>query len=70
MIAPNAGIDKSNVPKGHAILYPRDPFETAEKLRLKFLAHLGIRVGIVIADSRPYADSYWHNWSRNRLCWL
>ena len=52
MIAPNAGIDKSNVPKGHAILYPRDPFGTAEKLRLKFLAQLGIRVGIVIADSR------------------
>jgi coenzyme F420-0:L-glutamate ligase/coenzyme F420-1:gamma-L-glutamate ligase len=52
MIAPNAGIDKSNVPRGYAILYPRDPFETAEKLRLKFLAELGIRVGIVIADSR------------------
>jgi coenzyme F420-0:L-glutamate ligase/coenzyme F420-1:gamma-L-glutamate ligase len=52
MIAPNAGIDKSNVPKGYAILYPRDPFESAEKLRLKFLAQLGIRVGIVISDSR------------------
>lgn len=52
MIAPNAGIDKSNVPRGYAILYPRDPFETAEKLKLKFLAELGIRVGIVIADSR------------------
>jgi coenzyme F420-0:L-glutamate ligase len=52
MIAPNAGIDKSNVPKGYVILYPRDPFGTAEKLRLKFLADLGIRVGIVIADSR------------------
>lgn len=52
MIAPNAGIDKSNVPKGQAILYPRDPFGTAEKLRLKFLAHFGIGVGIVIADSR------------------
>jgi coenzyme F420-0:L-glutamate ligase/coenzyme F420-1:gamma-L-glutamate ligase len=52
MIAPNAGIDKSNVPKGYAILYPRDAFETAEKLRLKFLAQRGIRVGIVIADSR------------------
>jgi coenzyme F420-0:L-glutamate ligase/coenzyme F420-1:gamma-L-glutamate ligase len=52
MIAPNAGIDKSNVPKGNVILYPRDPFGTAEKLRLKFLVDLGIRVGIVIADSR------------------
>jgi coenzyme F420-0:L-glutamate ligase len=51
-IAPNAGIDKSNVPRGYAILYPRDPFETAEKLKLKFLAELGIRVGVVIADSR------------------
>jgi coenzyme F420-0:L-glutamate ligase / coenzyme F420-1:gamma-L-glutamate ligase len=52
MIAPNAGIDKSNVPKGYAMLYPRDPFGTAEKLRLKFLTEFGMRVGIVIADSR------------------
>jgi coenzyme F420-0:L-glutamate ligase len=52
MIAPNAGIDRSNVPKGHAILYPRDPFGTAEKLRQRFLAELGVRVGIVLADSR------------------
>jgi coenzyme F420-0:L-glutamate ligase len=52
MIAPNAGIDKSNVQKGYAILYPRDPFGTAEKLEQKFLAERGIRVGIVLADSR------------------
>jgi coenzyme F420-0:L-glutamate ligase / coenzyme F420-1:gamma-L-glutamate ligase len=52
MIAPNAGIDKSNVPRGYAVLYPRHPFETAEKLKSKFLVELGIRVGIVIADSR------------------
>jgi coenzyme F420-0:L-glutamate ligase/coenzyme F420-1:gamma-L-glutamate ligase len=52
MIAPNAGIDKSNVPKGYAILYPRDPFGTAEKLREKFLKERGLRVGIVLADSR------------------
>ncbi len=52
MIAPNAGIDKSNVPKGYAILYPRDPFGTAERLRQKFQTERGIRVGVVIADSR------------------
>jgi coenzyme F420-0:L-glutamate ligase len=52
MIAPNAGIDKSNVPKGYAILYPRHPFRTAEKLKQKFSSELGIRVGIVLADSR------------------
>ncbi|HEV8405248.1 MAG TPA: coenzyme F420-0:L-glutamate ligase [Nitrososphaera sp.] len=52
MIAPNAGIDRSNVPKGYAILYPRDPFRTAKKLGQKFKAELGIKVGIVLADSR------------------
>jgi coenzyme F420-0:L-glutamate ligase/coenzyme F420-1:gamma-L-glutamate ligase len=52
MIAPNAGIDKSNVPKGYAILYPRDPFGTAEELRQRFQEERGIRIGIVIADSR------------------
>jgi coenzyme F420-0:L-glutamate ligase/coenzyme F420-1:gamma-L-glutamate ligase len=52
MIAPNAGIDRSNVPKGFAILYPRDPFGTAEKLMQKFRSDRAIRVGIVIADSR------------------
>ena len=52
MIAPNAGIDKSNIPKGYAILYPRDPFATAEMLRQKFRVEKGMRVGIVVADSR------------------
>jgi coenzyme F420-0:L-glutamate ligase len=52
VMAPNAGIDKSNVPLGYAILYPRAPFKSAEKLRNKFLVNLGIKVGIVIADSR------------------
>jgi coenzyme F420-0:L-glutamate ligase len=52
MMAPNAGIDKSNVPSGFVILYPREPFKSAENLRLKFLVNLGIKVGVVIADSR------------------
>jgi coenzyme F420-0:L-glutamate ligase len=52
MIAPNAGIDRSNVPRGYAILYPRNPFGTAENLKQRFRSELGIRVGIVLADSR------------------
>jgi coenzyme F420-0:L-glutamate ligase len=52
MMAPNAGIDRSNVPSGHAILYPHAPFKSAENLRVKFIVNLGIKVGIVIADSR------------------
>ncbi|MEO9294266.1 MAG: coenzyme F420-0:L-glutamate ligase [Nitrososphaera sp.] len=51
MIAPNAGIDKSNVPKGYAILYPKDPFASAERLRQKFLEN-GVKIGVVLADSR------------------
>ena len=52
MIAPNAGIDKSNAPKNSIILYPRDPFKSAERIRSNFLHKLGINVGVVISDSR------------------
>ena len=52
IIAPNAGIDRSNVPRGYAVLYPRRPFDTAERLKHKFFAELDVRVGVVIADSR------------------
>jgi coenzyme F420-0:L-glutamate ligase / coenzyme F420-1:gamma-L-glutamate ligase len=52
MIAPNAGIDRSNVPKGYAILYPRMPFESARNLRKRIRDSLGVRVGVVISDSR------------------
>ena len=51
MMAPNAGIDKSNVPAGHVILYPKNPFATAEKLHRRFLES-GIRVGVILSDSR------------------
>jgi coenzyme F420-0:L-glutamate ligase len=52
IIAPNAGIDKSNIPQGLVILYPRRPFKIAENLRRKFLLNLGIKVMVIIADSR------------------
>jgi len=52
MLAPNAGIDKSNAPKGKVILYPRDSFASADSLRLKFMSSLGRMIGIVISDSR------------------
>jgi coenzyme F420-0:L-glutamate ligase len=52
MIAPNAGIDKSNCPLGKIVLYPKDSFKTAHELRKKFLKKYGIKIGIVISDSR------------------
>jgi coenzyme F420-0:L-glutamate ligase len=52
MIAPNAGIDRSNVPSGYAILYPNNAFETARKLRMRLISEYGGNVGVGIADSR------------------
>jgi coenzyme F420-0:L-glutamate ligase / coenzyme F420-1:gamma-L-glutamate ligase len=52
ILAPNAGIDKSNVPKGHVVLYPKNPYESLETLRNKFLISSGKRIGIVLSDSR------------------
>ena len=52
ILAPNAGIDKSNVPFNNIICLPNDPFLSAETLRLEFLTRLGIKVGIIISDSR------------------
>ena len=52
MIAPNSGIDKSNCPAGKIILYPKDSFKSAKYLRKKIFKKFGIKVGIVISDSR------------------
>jgi coenzyme F420-0:L-glutamate ligase len=52
MIAPNAGIDKSNSPPGKVIVYPKDSFRSAKLLRRKLFDKLRIRMGVVISDSR------------------
>jgi coenzyme F420-0:L-glutamate ligase len=33
MIQPNAGIDRSNIPNGFAVLFPADPYESARRIR-------------------------------------
>ncbi|NOJ28949.1 MAG: cytidine deaminase [Nitrososphaeraceae archaeon] len=52
IIAPNAGIDKSNIDRGRIVLYPSDPFELAENIRREFLYIQGKKIGIVVSDSR------------------
>jgi coenzyme F420-0:L-glutamate ligase len=52
VLAPNAGIDTSNVPDGFAILYPENPQKSADEIRKKVEEIIGGRVGVVIADSR------------------
>ncbi|GFN42153.1 MAG: putative coenzyme F420:L-glutamate ligase, partial [Marine Group I thaumarchaeote] len=52
IMAPNAGIDKSNAEKGKVILYPEDPYLVAEQIRRKIFLKYLVHVGIIIVDSR------------------
>ena len=52
ILAPNAGIDKSNAKKGKVILYPFDPYLVAEQLRRKFFLKFLVHIGVIIVDSR------------------
>jgi len=52
IMAPNAGIDKSNVKKGRVVLYPTNPYLIAEQIRRKIFLKSSIHVGIILVDSR------------------
>tara|TARA_B100001142_G_scaffold171705_1_gene171243 strand:- start:279 stop:1043 length:765 start_codon:yes stop_codon:yes gene_type:complete len=52
ILAPNAGIDKSNSKGTKIILYPNEPYKFAEDLRRKIFLKLKLHVGIIIVDSR------------------
>ena len=52
IMAPNAGIDKSNAKKGRVILYPNNPYQIAEQIRRKIFLKLLIHVGVILVDSR------------------
>ena len=52
IVAPNAGIDRSNAGGDRMVLYPQEPYLAAEQIcRRIFLRHAA-RVGVIIADSR------------------
>ena len=50
-ICANAGIDKSNIDKGYALLLPEDPDKTARALRHKINAKYGVNVAVIISDT-------------------
>lgn len=48
-----AGIDESNSENGDYIVYPRDPYASAEKLRKGLMKRLGLHeLGVILTDSR------------------
>ena len=52
ILAPNAGIDKSNSTGTKVILYPNEPYKFAEELKRKIFLEMNLHVGIIIVDSR------------------
>lgn len=51
VISPNAGIDRSNIPNGLAVLLPADAYGTARAIRQALEAHYGVRLGVLLTDS-------------------
>jgi len=53
-----AGVDASNVPRGHVALLPEDPDASAEAMRKGLQSLLGIAVGVVVTDTfgRPWRN--------------
>src|SRR5512133_1944752 len=54
-LLPNAGVDASNAPPGCVTPLPRDPDGSARAIKLFFEKRYGVRVGVIIADSRTHA---------------
>jgi coenzyme F420-0:L-glutamate ligase len=51
MFIANAGVDHSNAPKDHAILWPKNPSLSADNIRKEFEKKLNVNIGVVISDS-------------------
>ncbi len=51
MLRINAGVDRTNVPRGKALLLPDDPYGTADELRERFKEETGAKIGVVLSDS-------------------
>lgn len=55
-ICANAGVDRSNVEPGRAVLLPRDPDRSAHRLRRRLVERFGTDVTVIISDTfgRPW----------------
>jgi coenzyme F420-0:L-glutamate ligase/coenzyme F420-1:gamma-L-glutamate ligase len=51
ILSPNAGIDRSNIPNGYAVLFSREPYKTAAAIRRALRERLGADVGVILTDS-------------------
>jgi coenzyme F420-0:L-glutamate ligase len=51
ILSPNAGIDRSNVPNGYAVLFPEKPYQSAANIRRALRERIGVDVGVILTDS-------------------
>jgi coenzyme F420-0:L-glutamate ligase len=49
IVSPNAGLDRSNIPSGYAVLFPKDPYNSSANIRRR--ERLGVDVGVILTDS-------------------
>ncbi|OYT67039.1 coenzyme F420-0:L-glutamate ligase [ANME-1 cluster archaeon ex4572_4] len=50
-VCANAGVDESNVEEGRAVLLPKDPQRSAERLKREIEARTGKEISVLISDS-------------------
>jgi coenzyme F420-0:L-glutamate ligase / coenzyme F420-1:gamma-L-glutamate ligase len=51
IISPNAGLDRSNIPSGKVVLFPKDPYATARTIRREVGEKLNADIGVILTDS-------------------
>lgn len=51
VIAPNAGLDRSNIPSGKVVLLPQQPYIAASEIRNAMYDRFGVDIGVILTDS-------------------
>lgn len=51
IVSPNAGLDRSNIPEGHVVLFPENPYQAAANIRREMRMRLGVDIGVILTDS-------------------
>ncbi len=51
IVQPNAGLDRSNIPSGYVVLFPKEPYKSASSIRHGMRDLLGVDIGVIVTDS-------------------
>lgn len=51
IVQPNAGLDRSNIPNGYVVLFPKEPYKSASGIRHAMRDTLGVDIGVIVTDS-------------------